>query len=131
MEQVKFEDLNINRKENADFDNLEKLNFCGVYVIYDPNNNNEIIYVGSAYVQDIKTRLKQYTYRGDNNTLARAILRIDHNIEKVADDSKYDIAIKKIKTFKILAIEHQDLEYRIINETNPMYNKNGNSKAKK
>ena len=128
---MKLEDLNINRKENADFNNLKNLNFCGVYVIYDPNNNNEIVYVGSAYVQDIETRLKQYTRKGDNNTLARAILRIDDNIEKITDDSQYDKAIEKLKTFKILAIEHQDLEYRIIKETNPIYNKNGNSKAKK
>lgn len=29
------------------FKDLSKLNFFGVYIIYDPNNKNEVVYVGT------------------------------------------------------------------------------------
>lgn len=31
----------------SDFTNFSKLDFVGVYIIYDPNNKNEVVYVGT------------------------------------------------------------------------------------
>ena len=126
---MKLNELVICKRENADFDNLGKLDFCGVYIIYDSANNDEIVYVGSAYVQSIKVRLKQYLCRGSNNTILQAMIRIDEDIKSINDKKKQkDTAIEKIKKFKILAIEHKDLEYNIIKESTPKYNKAGNKK---
>ena len=59
---TKIDDLDIEDCINADFVNLkttDELNVCGVYVIYDPKNN-EVVYIGSAYARTIKIRLTQY-----------------------------------------------------------------------
>lgn len=112
----------------SDFTNLSKLNFVGVYIIYDPSNENEVVYVGSAYVRTIKERLSQYIKVNDTgNTLMHAICKKEYNVDKVKDithEQRCD-AVDKIKKFKIRAIPHNDLEYQLISEAQPKYNSAG------
>lgn len=110
------------------FEDLSKLDFVGVYIIYDPNNKDEVVYVGSAYVRTIKERLSQYIKWNDSgNTLMHAFCKKEYNVDKVKDitvEQRKD-AVDKIKEFKIMAISHNDLEYQLIREAQPKYNSVG------
>lgn len=110
------------------FEDLSKLDFVGVYIIYDPNNKDEVVYVGSAYVRTIKERLSQYIKWNDfGNTLMHAFCKKEYNVDKVKDitvEQRKD-AVDKIKEFKIMAISHNDLEYQLIREAQPKYNSVG------
>ena len=111
----------------GDFNNLDKFNFEGVYIIYDGKTEN-VVYIGSAYARTIKERLQQYKRKSDTgNTLLHAICKKDRNVAKVKDitPNQKDEAIKKILSFKIKAIPHKDLEYRLIHDGNPLYNTAG------
>lgn len=126
---VKIEDLDIKDGIDADFANLkttDKLNVYGVYVIYDPENL-EVIYIGSAYARTIKVRLTQYLNATDTgNTLAKSIAKRKYKckVSKLTKDQLKD-AVKQIETYKIKAIKHEDLEYKLINNAKPKYNNNG------
>lgn len=109
------------------FEDLSKLDFLGVYIIYDPNNK-EVVYVGSAYARTIKERLSQYIKANDSgNTLMHAISKKEYNVDKVKDITaeQRQEAVDKIKKFKIRAIPHNDLEYQLIREAQPKYNSVG------
>lgn len=112
----------------GDFQKLNIFNFHGVYIIYDPNNGDEVVYVGSAYVRTIESRLNQYTKAYDTgNTLMHAICKKDFNVAKVKDITKNqkDEAVKEILKLKIQAIQHNDLEYQMISKASPKYNTAG------
>ncbi|MCR3906681.1 MAG: GIY-YIG nuclease family protein [Tenericutes bacterium] len=113
---------------DGDFHSLDAFDFCGVYIIYDPNEKNDVVYVGSAYVRTISQRLSQYKKTYDTgNSLMHAICKKDFNVSKVSDisnEQKQD-AVEKIHKLKIKAIKHKDLEYQIIQESNPKYNTAG------
>lgn len=119
---------------DGDFNNLEKFDFCGVYILYkqDENDatNEDVVYVGSAYSRKVKDRLAQYKEKNDTgNTLLHAICKKEFNVQKVkeiTDDNK-DKAINIILKLKIKAIIHEDLEYQLIRRANPIYNKAGNA----
>lgn len=110
------------------FKDLSKLNFFGVYIIYD-TNNNEVVYVCSAYARRmIKERLSQYIKVNDSgNTLMHAICKKEYNVDKVKDITaeQRQKAVDKIKEFEIRAIPHNDLEYQLIREARPKYNSAG------
>lgn len=110
----------------GDFNNLSKFDFKGIYVIYD--KDDEIVYVGSAYSRTIEQRLKQYISISDSgNTLGKTIAKEISNSKKFNDTAKIsmDTAIKKIKNFKICALHYEDLEYKLINLAQPIYNNYG------
>ena len=94
----------------------EALDTQGIYLIYDAE---DLIYVGSSYVQTLKERLNQYTgISKTGNTLARAIERT-RNIDRTE-------ALKIIFTLTIKAFEYTaDLEYNIINNSTGLINKSG------
>ena len=123
-------DINVLMKEfnpvEGDFKNLDCFDFEGVYIIFD--DTNDIVYIGSCYTRKISQRLKQYIKPNDTgNTLMHAICSKDFHVEKVKSittDQK-EAAVKKIKNFKIKAIRHEDLEYRLIKKAEPKYNTAG------
>ena len=53
---------------------MSVFDYRGVYILYD--SDDEIVYVGSAYVRPIKERLKQYLSEKDTgNSLGNSIAR--------------------------------------------------------
>lgn len=127
---MKIQDLNVLKfldSTEGDFSDLSRFKFKGVYIIQD--SNNEIVYVGSAYTRTIEERLKQYLKINDSgNTLRNAICKEEYNVEKVKEISieNKESAVEIIKKFKISAIKHEDLEYKLIEKTHPKYNTAGN-----
>lgn len=108
------------------FNDLSDFDFCGVYILCD--KNEDIVYIGSAYARTIKIRLQQYLRPKDTgNTLGKTIAK------KIASTTKFDEeaksmmqeAVRIIQNFKIYAIEHNDLEYQLINLAKPDYNNLG------
>ncbi len=100
--------------------NKNDFNFRGIYVISDSYNDG--VYLGSAYAKTrtVGKRLAQYLSETDTgNTLADALLRN----KKATSKSE---AILVIKTYKIIAFEHKDLEYDLINATTDLMNDSGN-----
>ena len=100
--------------------------FCGVYVLCD--TSGEVVYVGSSYVRNIDERLKQYLSTSDTgNTLGKTIAKSLANTDKFdgAAKNKMKEGVEKIKTFKIYAVEHNDLEYKLVRCANPIYNRIG------
>lgn len=86
---------------------IEKFDYNGIYVFYD---GDEVVYIGSAYLQTVEERLKQYF----NNSSGTQRVR-----KKIEEQGK------KITDFEVLVIPHIDLEYLLIKEENPRYNKKG------
>ena len=117
--------LKINNAVCGNFNTLSKFDFNGVYIIY---KKDEVVYVGSAYARTIEQRLKQYISKSDTgNTLGKTVAKElsgskTYNQEAQA---KMDEAIERIKTFKICALHHEDLEYKLIHLANPTYNNCG------
>lgn len=108
------------------FDNLSAFNFSGVYVLCD--KSGKVMYIGSAYARTIQIRLKQYLSATDSgNTLGKTIAKKLANSPKYDDNARLKIheAIKIIKKLKIYAVEHSDLEYKLINIAKPQYNNMG------
>ncbi len=115
--------------EIGDFESLrnqkDSFGFSGVYILCD---NDEVVYVGSAYARNIRCRLLQYLNENDSgNTLGKTIAKCLSNSQTYdkAAESKLPDAIQKIKSLKIYAIKHEDLEYFLIKCANPKFNKNG------
>ena len=112
--------------KEGSFDDLNIFSFYGVYLICD--ENDEIVYIGSAYARTINIRLSQYLSPSDTgNTLGKSIAKNLSNSKTYGDEAKKRIseACEKIKKYKIYAIEHKDLEYKIINIAKPKYNNLG------
>ncbi len=124
---MKIEDSFLNKMNPVygDFSDLSKFDFNGVYIIC---KKDEVVYVGSAYARTIKKRLKQYISPKDTgNTLGKTVAKElsgskTYNQEAQA---KMNEAIKRIKTFKICALHHEDLEYKLIHLAKPTYNNCG------
>lgn len=113
----------------GDFNNIDVFDFEGVYIIYNPQKENEIVYIGSAYARTISKRLHQYLREKDTgNTLLHAICKKDFDVKKVKciEDKQREQAMAIIKRLKIKAIPHKDLEYSLIRSANPVYNTAGN-----
>jgi hypothetical protein len=93
-----------------------RLDSNGIYLIYD---KEDLIYVGSSYVQSLKDRLNQYTGTSKTgNTLARALERT-RGIDRTE-------ALKVIFTLTIKAFDYpDDLEYNIIRNSKGLINKSG------
>ena len=112
--------------QQGNFDDLTNFSFCGVYVLCD--TSGEVVYVGSSYVRNIDERLKQYLSTSDTgNTLGKTIAKSLANTDKFdgAAKNKMKEGVEKIKTFKIYAVEHNDLEYKLVRCANPIYNRIG------
>lgn len=110
----------------GDFNDLSKFDFKGVYILY--NSLDEVVYVGSAYARTISDRLSQYLRKKDSgNSLLHSICKSEYGVAKVKEitDSQRDDALKIIEMLKIKAIHHKDLEYQLIEESQPKYNKAG------
>ena len=109
---------------SGDFSDLSTFDFAGVYVLYDENNEDEIVYVGCSYSRTIKERLAQYKRPKDTgNSLLKRILEVDYNCDiKVASKTQINQAIKYIKSLRIIAIPHSDLETSLIQKCDPKYN---------
>ena len=114
--------------KNGDFNDLSLFDFVGVYVIYE-KNTKEVVYIGSAYARNIKKRLSQYVSPSDTgNTLGKTIAKTLSGSETYDDNAKLQIknAVNMIKDkFAIIAIPHEDLEYKLIKDINPKYNNKG------
>ena len=107
------------------FNDLQTFNFKGVYIICD---NQEIVYIGSAYSRYVSTRLKQYISETDTgNTLGRNNAKELAGVKIYTPKAEKQIvqAIEKIKKFNIYAIKSNDLEYKLIEEISPKYNNRG------
>jgi len=118
--------LNYDDVVSGDFKNLKNFNFSGVYIICD--EKDRVVYVGSAYARTINVRLKQYLRSNDSgNTLGKTIAKKLSDSRKYDDKAKERIeeAIKVIKSYKIYAIPHNDLEYKLIQDFKPKYNNCG------
>lgn len=111
------------------FNDLRTFNFKGVYIICE---NQEIVYIGSAYSRLISTRLKQYlSETNTGNTLGQNIAKDLANVKKYTVKAKAKIkqAIEKINNFNIYAIKIDDLEYKLIEEILPKYNNRGKKRT--
>lgn len=109
---------------SGDFSDLRKFDFAGVYILYDEHNEDEIVYVGCSYSRIIKKRLAQYKYPKDKgNSLLKRILKVDYNCDiKSASQTQINQAIEYIKSLRIIAIPHSDLETSLIQKCDPKYN---------
>ena len=114
--------------KNGDFNNLSPFDFVGVYVIYE-KNTKEVVYIGSAYARNINKRLNQYLCPFDTgNTLGKTIAKTLAGSKTYDKNAQLQInnAISIIKNnFAIIAISHEDLEYKLIKDINPKYNNKG------
>lgn len=111
---------------SGDFKKLKIFDFSGVYIISD--KKDRVVYIGSAYARTIKVRLQQYLRTHDSgNTLGKTIAKKLSDSKKYDDEAKEKIeeAIEKIKSYKIYAIPHKDLEYKLIQGFKPKYNNCG------
>ncbi|MGN0546342.1 MAG: GIY-YIG nuclease family protein [Acutalibacteraceae bacterium] len=110
----------------GNFSNLSEFCFYGVYIICD--SEDDVVYIGSAYARKILKRLKQYLSPSDTgNTLAKNVTKslLDSSkYHKSANEQIYK-AIDLIKSFKIIAIPHENLEYKLIQQAKPTYNNIG------
>ncbi len=111
---------------SGDFNDLNVFDFKGVYMICDKKDT--VVYIGSAYARTIQIRLKQYLKPLDTgNTLGKTIAKKLSGSRKYDDTAKEKIkdAVKIIKSYKIYAIPHKDLEYELICNSKPIYNNCG------
>jgi len=98
-------------------ENAMKYNEKGVYRIMDSDEN--IVYIGSAYLRPIKKRLVQYFIRKDTgNTLLKQLKN------KMRDDE----IDKYYSTLYVSVYEYEDLESYLINKFKPIYNNKGKEK---
>lgn len=110
----------------GNFHSLSTFNFSGVYVLCE--NNDDVVYVGSAYSRTIKTRLEQYLRSNDSgNTLGRTIAKQIAKTKRYDKTAKQKIgeSISKIKNLKIYAIKCNDLEYQLVKIAKPKFNSSG------
>lgn len=81
-------------------------NYRGIYILC--NDQDDVIYIGSAYVQTVHKRLLQYTSLKDTgNSLVQDIIGM-----KLAND--ISTAMEYTKNLRIYAFENDSLEYKLI-----------------
>jgi hypothetical protein len=99
------------------FNHLNDLDFNGYYLLSDPAKQDEIVYIGSAYKDTVKVRVRRYINSGDTggNSL-RNTVKVEY---------KTNNPIQVIRTFNITAVYQDDPEYRFINEVSPLLNSKG------
>ena len=101
-ESVLLKKENLSRKDN--------FNYQGIYILC--NKKDDVVYIGSAYVQTVHKRLLQYTSSKDTgNSLISDI--IDMGLAK--DNSA---AMEYIKNLRTYAFPNDSLEYMLIKTTN-------------
>ena len=108
----KHEECQINTLKNPC--NKNKFKFAGVYVLVD--EDDEVVYIGSAYCRNIRERLLQYQ-QGPNT--GNSSLRKDFIDAKKADDNN---VLDYIQSLKAYAYEDESLEYRLIAGTDSVVN---------
>lgn len=119
-----LESLEGRKNERCLFSELkEKKNtflYSGIYVLVD--QNDEVIYIGSSYVRNLRSRLLQYqqTYNTGNKTLINDLVEANKTTE--SDANEY------IKSLTIYAFEDKSLEYELINMTEGVVNFIGKNK---
>ena len=92
------------QKENLAW--KKNFNYQGIYILC--NDQDEVIYIGSAYVQTVHKRLLQYTSSKDKgNSLLKDIIDM-----KLAND--IPTAMEYIEKLKIYAFKNDSLEYKLI-----------------
>ncbi|MDE7439698.1 MAG: GIY-YIG nuclease family protein [Clostridia bacterium] len=130
-----FQDKNVevNKMVEGSMDkeaDIAKCSFPGVYVILQ---NDNVIYIGSAYAgkRSIADRLKQYLSNSKTgNTLANAFIRnrdIDADDDKKANKVRGDV-IQEIRACSFMAFQYKDLEYELIKGCDNLINYAGNKK---
>ena len=88
----------------------KNFNYQGIYILC--NQQEEVVYIGSAYVQTVHERLLQYTSSKDTgNSLVKDIIDMGY-----AGD--IPTAMEYIKNLRIYAFPNDSLEYKLIKATN-------------
>jgi excinuclease UvrABC nuclease subunit len=105
-----------NITKESDFQHLDDLEFNGVYILFDSEKDDEIVYIGSAYGQTIKKRLNQYISSRNSG---------GDSLRNKVKDIYGGNPIEIINKLKIKAIFHEDLEYKLIGIASPKFNKRG------
>lgn len=94
-------------KENLAWKN--NFNYQGIYILC--NEQDDVVYIGSAYVQTVHKRLLQYTSSKDTgNSLVKDIIDMGYAIDISA-------AMEYIKKLRIYAFSNDSLEYKLIKAT--------------
>ena len=138
LEQFKktFQDRNVDweKREEGSLNNQRDIDRCvfpGIYVILQ---NENVIYIGSAYAgnRSIADRLKQYLSNSKTgNTLANAFIRnkdIDADDDEKANKVREDV-IQEICECSFMAFEYRDLEYELIKNCDNLINYSGNKRS--
>lgn len=114
-------------RENCLFSEIKDKNelflYKGLYVLVD--SNDEVVYIGSSYVRNLRSRLLQYQQKRNsgNRTLMNDL--VEGNKTTKLNAHRY------IKTLTIYTFEDESLEYKLIENTDGVVNIIGNSKKQK
>lgn len=98
-------------------DDIKKADFNGVYALLD---NNEVIYIGSAYPSSFKVKDRLYLYRSahpSNVCLAKQLM-CERNLTR-------EQVQQYMKTLDFIAFENFSLEYYLIKNCDGLVNKKG------
>ena len=97
--------------------NKDKFKYRGVYILTD--EEGEIVYIGSAYVRNVRERLMQYqqSKNSGNSTLYKDLID--------GGKCKEDEAEKYIKSLTAHAFQDNSLEYRLIENCETAVNISG------
>ncbi len=111
------------RGELKNKNEIDAADFNGVYIII--NENNEIVYIGSAYTNKfkIKDRLRIHLNGHISNTNIVKHIQDDYKI-KNKDKAKQFMK----ENFRFIACEYESLEYQLMENVPGLYNKKGNIK---
>lgn len=96
---------------------ISKADFNGVYALLD---NNEVIYIGSAYPSTFKVKDRLYLHRNahpSNACLAKQMMR-ERNWTR-------EQVQQYMQTLDFIAFEHFSLEYYLIENCTGLINKKG------
>lgn len=96
---------------------ISKADFNGVYALLD---NNEVIYIGSAYSSKFKVKNRLYIHRNahpSNACLAKQMMR-ERNWTR-------EQVQQYMNTLDFIAFEHFSLEYYLIENCSGLINKKG------
>lgn len=85
--------------------NKDKFKYRGVYILVD---NDDVVYIGSAYARNVRDRLLQYqqTQNSGNSSLYSDLIE--------GNKCTKDVAYKYIKSLTAYAFYDESLEYKLI-----------------
>ena len=92
------------QKENLAW--KKNFNYQGIYILC--NDQDEVMYIGSAYVQTVHERLLQYTSSKDTGN------SLIEDIKAMGFASDIQTAMEYIKNLRIYAFKNDSLEYKLI-----------------